>query len=103
MSFELLQDMVSEFLIGAEPLLIALADFAGGLFAGVGTHEQLVDGIILGQHDRSHVRPIFKQMTIVIDQSIECGGIILSDPAPHDQILRARHSADRIERLVAGA
>ena len=67
----------------------------------IAAHERAVNRIIFGQHDRGGVRPVLEQRALVEQQVVQVGQRVGANPAEHDELVAARHRADRVELQAA--
>ncbi len=69
--------------------------------ARVAAHLPRVQRQVLGQDQRRLVRPELEQRTVAVDEPLEHGDVERPEPAEHDEQVRARHDARRVELQAA--
>ena len=65
--------------------------------ARVGEHQPPVDRVVLGQHERGGVRPVFEHPALRPDHAVERHPVVGAEAAPQHDLVAPRHHGDRVE------
>src|SRR2546427_168625 len=65
------------------------------------SHQGVVERIILGEHDRSGVGPMFEDFLLVPEESVQVRQPKVADPAPEDEDMGRCDRVDRVQLNVA--